>query len=154
MRATVPVIVAPTSISAMSPSPSVGPGVPEPGKSAGPARPTSIEDPAGRAYHRAMEVRRSDDAAAWLDAALPLLLADEARHDLILGIAGTLVRHPSVYTDHRLWIVEQGGDVVGAALQTPPHNLIPSRPTDQDATAALARSIHEDGVRLPGVTGA
>jgi uncharacterized protein len=101
-----------------------------------------------------MEVRRSDDAAGWLDAAGPLLLADEARHDLILGIAGTLVRHPSVYADQRLWTVEHGATVVGAALQTPPHNLVLSRPADEDATAALARSIHEDGIRLPGVTGA
>jgi predicted GNAT family acetyltransferase len=101
-----------------------------------------------------MEVRRSDDAAAWLDAAGRLLLADEARHDLILGLAGTLISHPSVYEDQRLWTVEQRGTVVGAALQTPPHNLVLSRPTDEDATPALASSIHEDGVRLPGVTGA
>jgi len=101
-----------------------------------------------------MEVRRSDEAAAWLDAVGPLLLADEARHDLILGLAGTLIRHPSVYAEHRLWAVERSGAVVAAALQTPPHNLVLARPADAGAVAALARSIHEEGVRLPGVTAA
>ena len=101
-----------------------------------------------------MEVRRSDDAAAWLDAAGPLLVVDEARHDLILGLAGTLIRHPSVYTDRRLWTAEQAGVVVAAALQTPPHNLVLGRPTDASAVHALARSIHGDGISLPGVTAA
>src|SRR5512133_2198753 len=101
-----------------------------------------------------MEVRRSDDAASWLDAAGPLLLADEARHDLILGLADTLIRHPSVYAEHRLWAVEQAGAVVAAALQTPPHNLVLARPADAGAVAALAGSIHEDGIRLPGLTAA
>jgi len=37
-----------------------------------------------------MEVVRLDDAATFLAQAEPLLLADEARHNLILGIAGTI----------------------------------------------------------------
>jgi hypothetical protein len=101
-----------------------------------------------------MEIRRFDDAAAWLSAAGPLLLADEARHDLILGIASTLIRHPAVYMAHRLWAGERDGGVVAAALQTPPHNLALARPSDDPALEDLARAIHADGVRLPGVTGA
>ena len=49
-----------------------------------------------------MNVRRLDDAAAFLDAAGPLLLSDEARHNLVLGIAGTLRDHPSVYEEYFL----------------------------------------------------
>jgi hypothetical protein len=101
-----------------------------------------------------VEIRSFDDAAAWLDAVERLLLADEARHDLIFGIAGTLIRDPSVYDRHRLWAVERGDAVVGAALQTPPHNLIVARPALHDALEDLARAIHAEGVHLPGVTGA
>src|SRR5262245_9803598 len=98
-----------------------------------------------------MDTRRFADAEAWLDPVAPLLLLDEARHDLILGIASTLVRHPSVYAESRLWAVEHDGILVGAALQTPPHNLVVARPADEGTLDALARSIHGEGVTFPGV---
>jgi uncharacterized protein len=101
-----------------------------------------------------MEVRRFDDAAAWLDAVEPLLLMDEARHDLPLGVADTLIRHPSVYPTKHLWAVEESGLVVGAALQTPPHNLAMARPAERDVVGVLAEAIDEAGMELPGVVAA
>jgi hypothetical protein len=98
-----------------------------------------------------MDVRRFEDPAAFLAAAGPLLLADEARHNLMLGIAGTLRDHPSVYPDYGLWLAEDGSETVGAALRTPPHNLILARPRDDSALEALAAAI--DG-ELPGVIAA
>jgi hypothetical protein len=38
----------------------------------------------------------------------PLLLEDEARHNLILGICSTLVEHPGVYSEFYLWLVKDG----------------------------------------------
>jgi len=52
------------------------------------------------------------------------VLADEARHNLILGIAGTLRDNPTLYDEHHFWLVADGGAVVGAALRTPPYNLV------------------------------
>jgi GNAT superfamily N-acetyltransferase len=101
-----------------------------------------------------MEVRRFDDAAAWLENVEPLLLSDEARHDLPLGLANTLIRHPSVYPTKHLWSVDHAGGTVGAALQTPPHNLALARPAGDGAIEQLARSIEHAGLRLPGVTAA
>ena len=98
-----------------------------------------------------MNVQRIEDPAAFLDAAAPRLLADEARHNLLLGLAGTLRDHPSVYPDYRLWLVRDGGDVVGAALRTPPHNLVVARPDDDAVLHVLADAIDEE---LPGVVGA
>jgi uncharacterized protein len=98
-----------------------------------------------------VDVRRLDDPAAFLEAASPLLLEDEARHNLMLGIAATLRDSPSHYPEHRLWIVEDGGEVVGAALQTPPHNFVVARPRKDGAVEALAAEIDSD---LPGVNGA
>lgn len=101
-----------------------------------------------------MVVKRLSDPGAFLEAASPLLLEDEARHNLVLGIGGTLRDHPSVYPEHRLWLVEDGDRVVGAALQTPPFNLVVAGSASQRGFSALAETLHEDGVELPGVTGA
>ena len=50
-----------------------------------------------RGAGRVVEVAGSIDAAAFLAEAEPLLLADEARHNLILGIAGTIRDSPDLY---------------------------------------------------------
>ena len=97
-----------------------------------------------------MDVVRLDDATAFLEQAEPLLLADEARHNLILGIAGTIRESPDVYPLRNLWLVRDGGEVVAAALRTPPYNLILARPTSPAALEALASGIAEE---LPGVNG-
>ena len=89
------------------------------------------------------------DAAAFLAEAEPLLLADEARHNLILGIAGNV--RDGVYGDFRLWLVRDGAEVAAAALQTPPYNLILARPRSSQALAALAEAVA--GEELPGVVG-
>ena len=96
-----------------------------------------------------MDVVQLSDPTEFLERAGPLLLADEARHNLILGLAGTLRDHPALYPEHVQWIVEADGTVAGAALRTPPHNLVLARGS-AEALEALARSIEE----LPGVVGA
>jgi GNAT superfamily N-acetyltransferase len=97
-----------------------------------------------------VDVRCLDDPVAFLDAAGPLLLEDEARHNLILGIAGTLRDHPSLYPEHFLWLAEEDG-VQGAAVRTPPNHLALARPRSGEALEALAAGIEDD---LPGVIGA
>jgi hypothetical protein len=98
-----------------------------------------------------MDVVRLDDAAAFLTEAEPLLLADEARHNLILGIAGTIRDTPDLYPLRSLWLVRDAGEVVAAALRTPPYNVILARPRSAPALAALAEAVA--GEELPGVTG-
>src|SRR5580765_2422032 len=100
-----------------------------------------------------MEVRTYDDPASWLEAVLPLLLLDEARHNLHLGLAHTLVHHPAVYHSKRVWSVEDAGRVVGAALQTPPHNLVLAQPVAEEANDLLADAVGAAGIHLPGVIG-
>lgn len=51
-------------------------------------------------------------AAEFLDAARPLLLADEPRQNLIPGLAGTLRDDPALYPEKRLWLVQSGDEVV------------------------------------------
>jgi predicted GNAT family acetyltransferase len=98
-----------------------------------------------------VEVSRIADPVDFLLAAEPLLLEDEARHNLILGLAATLRDQPSVYEDYKLWLVQDADNVVGAALRTPPHHLVLAQPRDAAAVGALAEAIDEE---LPGVVGA
>jgi len=79
-----------------------------------------------------VEVVRLADAATFLAEAEPLLLADEARHNLILGIAGTIRDSPDHYPARSLWLVRED-EVVAAALRTPPHNLILAGPRSKEA---------------------
>jgi predicted GNAT family acetyltransferase len=82
-----------------------------------------------------------------------VLEADEARHNLMFGICSTLVDAPHVYREAHLWTIV-ADDVVGAALMTPPFNLLVARPVDDDALPFAARALHARGVELPGVSGA
>jgi hypothetical protein len=97
-----------------------------------------------------MEAELLDDPAEFLAEAEPFLLADEARHNLILGIAGN-IRDGSIYDDFRLWLVRDGGEVAAVAVRTPPYNLILAQPRSSEALVALADTVTDD---LPGVVGA
>jgi predicted GNAT family acetyltransferase len=105
---------------------------------------------AGRRIER-VEVAVTSGAAAFLERAGGLLLEDEARHNLALGVAAFTRDHPEVYTELRGWVVCEAGDVVGAALRTPPYNLVLARPRVGRALEALAGVIADE---LPGVVGA
>jgi uncharacterized protein len=96
-------------------------------------------------------VARLGDAAAFLEETAPLLLADEARHNLVLGIAGTVRDAPDLYPLRSFWIARADGRTVGAAMRTPPYNLILARPESAEALSALADAISDE---LPGVVGA
>ena len=100
-----------------------------------------------------MKLREHRDARDFLSAASPLLLADEARHNLAFGICTTLIESPDTYPSFHLWTVSDT-HVVGAALMTPPFNLWLARPRRGDVLPLLARELARRGVRLPGVTAA
>ena len=96
-----------------------------------------------------MGVVQPATATEFLEGAGPALREDEARHNLILGIAGTLRDHPALYPEHTFWLVEQGGTVAASALRTHPFNLVLGHGSAA-AMSELAASIDQD---LPGVVG-
>jgi predicted GNAT family acetyltransferase len=98
-----------------------------------------------------MLVRRADDPVAFRDATVPYLIQDEARHSLVLGITSTLIGHPDTYELFDLWVVTEGDEVAGAALRTPPFNLVLARPSGDEALDALVDRLLEEGQDLPGV---
>lgn len=81
------------------------------------------------------------------------LVADEARNNLIIGIARTVARSPDVYPDHGMYVVERSGAPVAASLVTAPYNMILADSTDVDAAGLLADLVFERGIGIPGVTG-
>ena len=100
-----------------------------------------------------MQLEEHADASAFLDAAAPVIDADEARHNLIYGICSTLIEAADVYREKHFWTVHDG-DVLGAAMMTPPFNIIVAQPLSAEALPFLARRLRGAGVAVPGVTGA
>jgi len=84
----------------------------------------------------------------------PFLARDEARHNLPFGILSTLRDHPEVYPGFRLWAVEDAGEVVGAALRTPPHHLVLAQPRDGHVIEALVDHLVSAGEAIPGAVAA
>ncbi len=105
-------------------------------------------------YHPGMQAQRIDDPMAFRVAAMDLLLADEARHNLMLGLTGTLCDHPETHPEHHQWIVSEGAEVVHVALMTPPFPICVARPRAEGALEILADAVMGEGIPVPGVEGA
>lgn len=101
-----------------------------------------------------MQVRRFDDVAAFREVATPYLVRDEARHNLILGISSTLMQKPDLHPVFDLWVASDGDEVTGAALRTPPFNLVLAQPSNDPALDALVDRMIAEGQDLPGVVAA
>jgi predicted GNAT family acetyltransferase len=80
------------------------------------------------------------------------LLADEARHNLILGIVRTLIDSPGVFAEFRLYLVSEGDRPLAAAVVTPPFKVAISDATEAQALAPLAALIAADA-EVPGAVG-
>jgi uncharacterized protein len=101
-----------------------------------------------------MEVTRHETADAFLEDAGDFLVAREAEHNLILGLSSRLRQKPRLYGDDPYFaVVEDDGRVVGAALRTPPHNLVLSELDDEHAIEPLLTDVREVFLSLPGVVG-
>jgi predicted GNAT family acetyltransferase len=101
-----------------------------------------------------MDLIAHDDVRSFLEAAGPVLLGDEARHNLMYGICATLTEAPDAFPDFSLWTVAADGEPLLALLMTRPYNVVVGRPADPAAIPFAAKALREHGVELPGVTGA
>lgn len=101
-----------------------------------------------------MELVGHEDVQSFLQAAGPVLLRDEPRHNLIYGICSTLVQDPDAFPDFHLWTVESLGEPVLAMMMTRPYNVVVSQPADPRGLSFAAQALSESDIDLPGVTGA
>ena len=98
-----------------------------------------------------MELRRFAEVGEFLDAAGEFLVAREAEHNLIFGVCSNLRETPEAYGTPYMAVVTKSGQVVAAALQTPPFRLILSEIDDRSAIGVLAADVVDRD--LPGVMG-
>jgi hypothetical protein len=83
-----------------------------------------------------------------------VLLADEAKNNLMLGILNTVIDNPDLYEDCRVMVVVDGDAAVAAALiTTPPQNLIVAADQPGHALTVLADGVLEAGIDVPRVIG-
>jgi uncharacterized protein len=97
-------------------------------------------------------VRRFEDPRDFRRAVDPFLMRDEARHNLQLGICGRLEVDAHAFGDEDPYLaaVEDGADVVGIAIRTPPFNLLLSS-SDPSVVDVLAEDVAGRFPSLPGV---
>ena len=99
-----------------------------------------------------MEVVPLPDAAAFLEAAAPVLHRDAAANNLPLGIAQNLIDRPEAYDEAFFWVAQHEGTVVGAALRTPPYPLVLVEPVEAAVIGALVSALAGGRPAVPGVT--
>ena len=106
---------------------------------------------------QAPSVQTYASATEFLKRMGPLLLEDEARYGLMLGIALTVASQPEFYSESAPYfaIAEDGNGVAAAALMTPPHGLIvySERAECRPGLTAIAQNLASAGWSLPSVNG-
>jgi uncharacterized protein len=98
-----------------------------------------------------VDVIRCGTPQAFLERAQAFLVADEACHNLLLGVPATLAARDISQDPPPYFAVIMDGDVVGAAMMTPPHRLVLSRIGHPQASAVIAQDLLAAGMMPPGV---
>lgn len=100
-----------------------------------------------------MELTRFADVHPFYRQAADYLLAHEAHHNLIFGICSQLMEQPEVAEQPPYFaLVRAAGEIVAAAIMTPPHNLVLALARETTALRLIAddvRAVHPP----PGVLG-
>lgn len=91
---------------------------------------------------------------AFRDTALPFLMEAEAENNLLIGISSRLAaNHSTDSPESFFWTVRDGPKTCGAAMWTPPHDLVLSHPFPDAALATLSELLLQMQLPLPGVLG-
>lgn len=101
-----------------------------------------------------MNITRYNNAQAFCDRVLPCLLQHEAENNLMIGIMLRLADGTGRWGDEPpvFVAVEEQGQVVAAALQTPPYNLQLTR-MEKKTITSLVEFLRAAQLSFPGVLG-
>ena len=99
-----------------------------------------------------MRVARIADVGQFTREAAPVIERDPAANNLVLGIVRSLLDRPDTYAEASCWVVEHEGEPVGAAIRTPPYNVVLADPLHEGAIDTLVERLRLDEPHLPGVT--
>ena len=103
-----------------------------------------------------MRIERHDDPAGFFKVVAPFLERREAENNLLLGFRQRLEadRHAFGSGDPLLYAaLDDGGDVVAVATQTPPFGLVLSQIDDAATVEMVAERLAADGAELPTAGG-
>lgn len=103
-----------------------------------------------------MHVERPTEVRAFLDRAGAFLEDREAEHNLLFAITAGLTTNPELFAEAPRFavVVDDAGAVVGAAIQTPPRQLVLSQASDgQELAVSEALAVALGPIDLPGVLG-
>lgn len=103
-----------------------------------------------------MRIKRYDDPGEFFTLVAPFLECREAQHNLHLGFRARLEadRHAFGPHDPLLYaVLDDGGEVVAVATQTPPFGLVLSELNDPAAVELVADRLTADGAQLPTASG-
>ena len=92
-------------------------------------------------------------AEEFLSLAYPLLVQNEATNSLLLGRTIYLSKAPHDDLLSKYFVVQKGKEVVLAAIQTVPYNLILSTSIEEEAPLHLLHFLEAKKLRFPGVIG-
>ena len=102
----------------------------------------------------ALAVTRPRDPKQFEDEAGAFLAAREAQNNLILGLITGLKAGRRFGPEPPLFfVVREGSRVIGAAIRTPPFNLLLSAGTPEHALGSVLGALEENTLDLPGVGG-
>ena len=99
-----------------------------------------------------LRLRRHPDADAFLAEVGGYLAAREAEHNLLLGIAGTILAHPELHPEAPYLADVRDSGVRLVALRTPPFNLVLSETDRPEAIEIVVDDLASRDPGLPGVT--
>lgn len=103
-----------------------------------------------------MRYHRLDSPQAFYDQAAAYLLRHEAANNLLLGLTGNLIKRPNFYNNETPYfgiVRSDEGEIIAAALRTPPRDVILSHVENREALRLIAEDVHALYSQIPGVTG-
>ena len=105
-----------------------------------------------------MRVHASDSVDEYASAVRTFLEAEPCARNVLLSVLDSMRASSAAYSGPPSfwWVSTDSGDVVGAAMWTPPHPLLVSSLPDETAPALAAAMIQRAaavGIRPPGVNG-
>jgi len=101
-----------------------------------------------------VRLERLESADEFAERAGPFLAEHEAEHNLQLGLLGRLRTEPRLYgSDSTFVVADEGGEITGCLMRTPPHGIILSRFGSPEAVDAVAEAVPDMHPGLPGAVG-
>ena len=101
-----------------------------------------------------MNIAFYETVQSFKDKIEPILLKDEAKHNVILGLVNQLEQNLLELSNLFMCTVEEGDQSILIFLRTHPNNLlIAGEPVGQKAISYAVQKFAEAGLKFPGVTG-